>query len=60
MMAYFPEAKLIAEVDLAAGLPSDQRDLYDFVVKRSLSVEKLARMHGGVVPWTSFAKQFQK
>jgi glyoxylase-like metal-dependent hydrolase (beta-lactamase superfamily II) len=60
MMAYFPEAKLIAEVDLAAGLPSDRRDLFDFVVKRSLAVEKLARMHGEVMPWTTFAKPFLK
>ena len=59
-MAYFPDAKLIAEVDLAAGLPTDQRDLYDFVAKRSLAVEKLARMHGDVLPWATFAKPFQR
>jgi hypothetical protein len=60
MMAYFPEAKLIAEVDLAAGPPSDQRDLYDFVAKRGIAVDKLARMHGDVMPWTSLARRFQK
>jgi glyoxylase-like metal-dependent hydrolase (beta-lactamase superfamily II) len=60
MMAYFPDAKLIAEVDLAAGPPADQRDLYDFVVKRGLTVEKLARMHGEVLPWATFARRFQK
>jgi glyoxylase-like metal-dependent hydrolase (beta-lactamase superfamily II) len=60
MMAYFPEAKLVAEVDLAAGPPADRRDLYDFVVKRRITVEKLARMHGPVLPWSTFAQPYQK
>lgn len=60
LIAYFPEAKLISEVDLAAGLPQHQRDLYDFVTKRGIVVEKLARMHGPVTPWANFAQPFQK
>lgn len=60
VMAYFPEAKLLAEVDLAGGPLQDRRDLHDFVVRRGLVVEKLARMHGPVMPWTTFAQPFQK
>jgi glyoxylase-like metal-dependent hydrolase (beta-lactamase superfamily II) len=54
MMAYFPEAKLLAEVDLAGGPLQDRRDLYDFVQNRGLVVDRMARMHWPVSTWSSF------
>ncbi len=54
LMAYFPEPKLLAEVDLAAGPLTDRRDLFDMIERRGLQVDQLARMHGAVLSWTNF------
>ena len=56
MMAYFPETKLMFEVDLAQGPPNDRQDLYDFITGRGLQVAKFARIHGQVMDWEAFAK----
>lgn len=54
LVAWFPEPRLLLEIDLAVGLPSQQRELRDFVRSRSLAVDRLVRYHGQVVPWSSF------
>lgn len=55
LVAWFPEPKLLLEVDLAVGLPWQQRELRDFVQSRGLAVDRLVRYHGQVVSWSSFA-----
>jgi hypothetical protein len=56
MMAYFPETRVLWEVDLAAGSRQDRRELYDFVQTRKLPIERLARIHGEVSPWETFVR----
>src|SRR5262249_32679708 len=49
LMAYFPEPKLLFEIDLALGPPSDRQALFDFIRGRQLDVAKLSRFHGPVM-----------
>jgi glyoxylase-like metal-dependent hydrolase (beta-lactamase superfamily II) len=56
MMAYFPETKLMFEVDLAQGSPNDRQDLYDFITGHRIEVASFARIHGPLIAWDAFVK----
>jgi glyoxylase-like metal-dependent hydrolase (beta-lactamase superfamily II) len=56
MLAYFPETKVLAEVDLAAGPAQDREDLFEFAQRRRITIDRLARIHGAVMPWETFVR----
>ena len=55
-MAYFPEPKLLFDIDLAAGSPEERQALYNFLRAHHLEVANLSRIHGPVLPWANFTK----
>lgn len=60
LMAFFPDHRLLYEVDLAGGPSWDQRALLEFVERKQLPVERMARVHWPVGKWADWAAKVPK